>query len=146
MAGVGLTGCENPGKKAGEAFARPPHSQSPHHTHGPTVRAARVFLHKTFVLDDHGQAERACAFSESKPYLAVDRTCAADVRRVVSLFHAHGMSAVPKTTVVHVHGTSGTAIFTWVVTGHRASSRSYLQYDGHRWWMTGEQKTGDLGL
>jgi hypothetical protein len=143
---LGLTGCENLGKKAAEAVTQP--SKPPHHHRpsGPTEQAARAFLHQTFVLYDHGRARRGCTFSESKPYLAVDRRCVSESQKVVAQFHAHGLSVVPTTIAVHVHDTRGTATFTWVVNGHRARNSAFLRYDGHRWWMTGEPKTGDRGL
>ena len=146
LAVIGLTGCENLGQKAAEGLTQP--SQPPHHHRpsGPTKQAAKAFLHKTFVLYDHGQSRRGCTFSESKPYLAVDTTCVPETEKVVSQFHALGLTVVPKTITVDLHGTRGTATFTWVVNGHRASSSAYLRYDGHRWWMTGEPKTGDRGL
>ena len=146
LAGMGLTGCENLGKRAAEAATQPSQPPAHHRPSGPTKRAATAFVHRTFVLYDHGESARACAFSESKPYLAVDRTCVSGSEKVVAQFHARGLSLVPTTITAHLHGTRGTASFAWVVNGHRVSTFAYLRYDGHRWWMTGERKTGDRGL
>ncbi len=144
LAGLGLTGCENLGQKAAEAVTQP-HQQG-HHRHGPTDRAARAFVRKTFRLYDRGQYRRACAFSESKAYLAVDRACARSSAKSVAQLHSVGVSAVPKIVTTHLTGTRGTATLWWVVKGQRASIFVYLRYDGHRWWITGEKKTGDRGL
>jgi hypothetical protein len=145
LSGIGMTGCGNLGKKAADAVMQP--SQPTHHLpSGPTKRAARAFVHKTFVLYDQGHAPRACAFSESKPYLAVDRTCVSEAQKIVSQFHAHGLRAVSKTIAPHLRGTRGTVTVAWVINGHHVSAFSYLRYDGHRWWMTGSKKTGDRGL
>lgn len=146
LVGIGLTGCENLGTKAAEAVTQPGPPPAHHRPSGPTKRAAKAFVRKTFVLYDRGQSRRACAFSESKPYLALDRTCGPDTAKIVARFHAHGLSAVPKTITVQLHGARGTATFAYVVNGQRVASFVYLRYDGHRWWMTGERKTGDRGL
>ena len=142
LAGTGLTGCENLGKKAAEVVTQP----GTHRAHGPTDRSARRFLHKTFVLYDRGQFRRACAFSESKAYRAVDRTCARESARSVRQLQDAGVGVVPRTITTHLVGTRGTATLWWVAQGQRASIFVYLRYDGKRWWMTGEKKTGDLGL
>lgn len=146
VAVLGLTGCENLGKKAAEAVTQPSQPPHRHRPSGPTKHAAMTFLNKTFALYDHGHARRGCTFSESKPYLAVDPTCVSGTEKVVARFHAHGLSVVPKTIALHLHNTRGTATFTWVVNGQHASSSAFLRYDGHRWWMTGEPRTGDRGL
>jgi hypothetical protein len=145
LAGAGLTGCENLGHRAAEAVTQPGR-QDHHRPSGATHRSARAFVRKTFVLYDRGRARRACAFSESPAYLAVDRSCARESARSVAQLHAAGVSAVPKIITTHLTGTRGTATLWWVVQGQRASIFVYLRYDGHRWWMTGERKTGDRGL
>ena len=146
LAGMGLTGCENLGKRAAEAATQPSQPPTHHRPTGPTKRAATAFVRRTFVLYDRGESRHACSFSESKPYLAVDPTCVSGSEKVVAQFHAQGLSLVPTRITTQVHGTRGRADFAWVVNGHRVSTFAYLQYDGHRWWMTGERKTGDRGL
>lgn len=69
LVATGLSGCDNLGKKAAEAVTQPSPSAPHHRPSGPTKRAAKAFLHKTFVLYDRGESRRACTFSESKPYL-----------------------------------------------------------------------------
>lgn len=146
LLGTGLSGCDNLGKKAGEALLQPSQSPTHHRPIGPTREAAKSFLRKTFTLYDRGQPQRACAFSESKPYLTVDRDCASHSAKVVALFHSRGLSLLPKAINVQLHGTEGRANFVWVIDGRRVGGLAYLQYDGHRWWMTGDKKTGDRGL
>jgi hypothetical protein len=147
LAVTGLAGCENLGEKAGEALTQQP-SRTPHHHRptGPTKQAARRFLHKTFLLYDHGESRRGCTFSESKPYLSVDRTCASNTQKIVAQFHAQGLTLMPKSITVNVQGTRGRATYKWVLNGRPASSSNYLCYDGHRWWITGDPKVGDRGL
>jgi hypothetical protein len=145
LAGVGLTGCENLGHRAAEAVTHPD-QQGHHRSGGATDRAARAFVRQTFRLYDRGQTRRACALSESPAYLAVDRNCVRESAKSVAQLHAAGISAVPKIITTHLTGTRGTATLWWVVQGQRASIFVYLRYDGHRWWMTGEKKTGDRGL
>lgn len=146
LAGLGLTACENVGTRAGEAILQPSPSPRHHRPSGPNPRAAKAFVRKTFVLYDRGQSRRACAFSESGPYRAADHSCVTSSARAVAQLHSHGIRAVPQTITVHVHGNRGTAIYAWTVNGHHISNLLYLRYDGHRWWMTGERKSGDLGL
>lgn len=145
LAGLGLTGCENLGHRAAEAVTQPD-QQGHHRPNGATGRAARAFVRKTFLLYDRGRIRKACAFSESPAYLAVDRNCARSSAKSVGQLHAAGVSAVPKIITTHLTGTRGTATLWWVVQGQRASIFVYLRYDGHRWWITGEKRTGDRGL
>jgi hypothetical protein len=144
LTALGLTGCQNPGRAAARALTHPP--TSTHHRAGPTKRTALAFVRKTFTLYDQGQYQRACATSESKPYLAVDRHCAGSARKTVERLHQLGVGTVPTGIRMDLHGATGTVTFTWLVNGQRLSSLEYLHFAGHRWWATGDNTTGDRGL
>ena len=144
LAAVGLSGCQNPGTAAAQAVTGT--GPKDHHGGEPTKRAAHAFVVKTFRMLDKGQALKACHFSESKPYLAMDPNCVAHSRQAARVFHAHGLSLMPQTIRVDLHGTRGTETATWVVNGASHSEWQYLRFDGKRWWFTGGKQEGDRGL
>jgi hypothetical protein len=146
LAGFGLTGCENPGTAAAHAVTQPSKSDGGKWSAGATKPAALAFLRKTFDQYEHGQAQLACAHTESTAYLAADPNCVSGAKETVAQFHKLGISSVPTRIRMDLHGTTGKATFTWIVNGQSLTTYSYLRFDGHRWWLTGDKTTGDKGL
>lgn len=112
----------------------------------PTEAGARAFLDKSFGLYASLQFEKACTYTQSKAYLAVDTTCVEGSRQNEQQMKQYGMSYFPKKTDIQLSTpTRGKAVFTWEVQGHTFTTFQYLRYEGGRWWLTGDEKTGDLG-